>query len=391
MTIGYRSRQAVVVAAVIAALTACSSGGSATNSATTTPSAATGTSTTKWLCRPGLADDPCTTSTAATVISATGATSNQPAAAPGTPPIDCFYVYPTVSSQTTVNANLNIDPEIRAIAVAQASRFAPDCRIFAPVYRQLTLAGAVGRGDPQHPAGSGQAPAALAYSDVKAAWEDYLAHDNNGRGFVLIGHSQGSGRLIQLIKDDIDNNPAVRNHLVSAVLLGGNVQVPVGKDVGGSFQNVPACRSNDQNGCVVAYSSFLNTPPQDTLFGRVPNNPALQVLCTNPANLAGGSGALQPYFNTTPFPGPIGAVSAKPPTAPTPWVTEPGLYTAQCQNLAGADVLHVTPVVIPGDTRTLLTETAGPTLGLHLYDVNIAYGNLVDLVKTQSDAYQHHA
>jgi hypothetical protein len=383
-----RATQMVALAAGVALLTACSSGTPAASGPTSAPASSAASATT-WLCRPGLANNPCDTPTAATVIPATGATTSQPAAPAGNPPIDCFYVYPTVSGQQTVNANLNIDPEIRAIAVAQASRFTPNCRVFAPVYRQLTLKGAIGGGDPAHPSGSGMAAAALAYGDVKAAWEDYLAHDNNGRGFVLIGHSQGSGHLIQLIKDMVDNNPAVRAHLVSAILLGGNVAVPVGKDVGGSFQNIPACRKPDETGCVVAYSSFLNTPPADSLFGRVPGNPALQVLCTNPANLTpGGAGALTPYFGTTPFPGQIGMVSGKTPTAPTPWVTDPGLYTAKCETLGGATVLHVT--VTPGDKRDAVSESAGPTLGLHLFDMNIAYGNLVDLVGTQSAAYQHH-
>jgi hypothetical protein len=338
-----------------------------------------------------MANNPCDTSTEATVVTATGKTSVEPAAAAATPPIDCFYVYPTVSGQATINADLTVDPEEHAIAIDQASRFTPNCRVFAPMYRQVTLRGAVGGGDPQHPAGSGQAAAATAYADVKAAWEDYLAHDNNGRGFVLIGHSQGSGHLIKLIKDEIDNKPDVRKHLVSALLLGGNVTVPIGKDVGGSFQNVPACRRPDQTGCVVAYSSFLNTPPKDTLFGRVPSSTTLQVLCTNPANLlVGGSGTLKPYFSTTPFPGQIGMVSGQTPTAPTPWVTTPGLYTAQCQTLADATVLHVQVVKTAGDKRTTVTESAGPPLGLHLFDVTLAYGNLVDLVGTQSAAYQMH-
>jgi hypothetical protein len=386
----HRLRWSAGVVLTVAALAACSSG-SPTPAATSAPSTSA-TSSTTWLCRPGMANNPCDTSTEATVVTATGKTSVEPAAATATPPIDCFYVYPTVSGQSTTNATLTVDPEETAIAIDQASRFTPNCRVFAPMYRQVTLRGAIGGGDPQHPSGSGMAAAATAYGDVKAAFEDYLAHDNNGRGFVLIGHSQGSGHLIQLIKDDIDNKPDVRKHLVSALLLGGNVTVPIGKDVGGSFQNIPACRSTTQTGCVVAYSSFLNTPPKDTLFGRVPGSTTLQVLCTNPANLmAGGSGTLKPYFSTTPFPGQIGMVSGKTPTAPTPWVTTPDLYTAQCQTLAGATVLHVQVVRAMGDTRTAVTESAGPTLGLHLFDVTLAYGNLVDLVGSQSAAYQMHA
>ncbi len=50
------------------------------------------------------------------------------------PPIDCFYVYPTVSSQFTMNANLEIGPEEKQIAIDQASRFSQT----APCTRRST-------------------------------------------------------------------------------------------------------------------------------------------------------------------------------------------------------------------------------------------------------------
>ncbi len=55
------------------------------------------------------------------------------------PPIDCFYVYPTVSEQEGPNANLEIEPQETQIAIDQASRFSQDCKVYAPMYRQLTL------------------------------------------------------------------------------------------------------------------------------------------------------------------------------------------------------------------------------------------------------------
>ena len=67
------------------------------------------------------------------------------------------------------------------------------------------------------------------------AWNHYLKNDNNGRGVVLIGHSQGSGVLSQLIRNEIDGKP-IQSRIISALLLGTNVAVPKGKDVGGAFK-----------------------------------------------------------------------------------------------------------------------------------------------------------
>ena len=70
--------------------------------------------------------------------------------------------------------------------------------------------------------------------------------------------------LIALLRRQVDPDPAERRLLVSAILLGGNVTVPTGKLVGGSFQNIPACTTDSDTGCVVAYSSFDQTPPADS-------------------------------------------------------------------------------------------------------------------------------
>jgi Protein of unknown function (DUF3089) len=388
------------------AIAACSSSSSHASSPTSSPSPGANASTsslpssskravgsnTEWLCRPGLPNNPCESSEATTVISATGRTRVSPAPA-ADPKIDCFYVYPTVSDQKTAVANLHVDPEERAIAINQASRFSQVCRVFAPMYRQATLSAIQTATSPG--AKSNAVKIDVGYKDVVAAWNDYLTHDNNGRGVVLIGHSQGAGVLIQLMRSQIDTDPNERRLLVSALILGGNVTVKTGSDVGGDFTNIPACRSRTQTGCVVAYSSFAQAPPANSLFGRPGTGPRagqptaanLQVLCVNPASPSGGSGTLIPYFTTTKFPGLIGTVSGSVPSAPTPWVSYPDRYTARCETANDASWLQVTPLNTAGDTRPVVTQTLGPTWGLHLYDINIALGDLIDLVKTQAQAF----
>ena len=85
--------------------------------------------------------------------------------------------------------------------------------------------------------------------------------------------------------------------------------------------------------------------------------------------------------------GPLGPLIQVPPAA-TPWVATPGQYSGRCKQSNGVSWLQATDVGPPGDPRELLEETLGPEWGLHLYDVNIALGNLVGVVGLQSAAYQ---
>ena len=63
-----------------------------------------------------------------------------------------------------------------------------------------------------------------------------------------------------------------------------------------------------------------------------------------------------------------------------PWVTYPNLYRAQCQSARGATWLQVTALTGPNDSRPVVQQSSGPGWGLHAYDVNLAYGNLVQIV-----------
>jgi hypothetical protein len=356
--------------------------------AATLPSAAHAATT--WLCKPGLSPNPCVGSLQTTVTDSAGQSHVENPPTARKPKIDCFYVYPTVSDDKAENSDLSIDPEEISIAQYQAARFSQRCRVFAPMYRQLTLQGL----------GSTPPVAALltAYADVKAAWKEYLRRYNHGRGVVLIGHSQGSGMLQELVHQKIDRSRVARSRLISAILLGGNVTVQAGRDVGGVFKHVPACRLPRQTGCVIAYSTYNKTPPDNAIFGKGPGvltqafgltppaNP--QVLCTNPAALRGGSGALKTLAPSVPFNGTIGLginilYNGAPPTAATPWVQPMDHYNGQCVQSNGASVLLISPI---GGARQL-TPVPDDSWGLHLADVNIALGNLIDVVGAETKAY----
>ena len=356
------------------------------------PAAAKGT---VWLCKPGAHPDPCTPGLSTTVYNAplTKALSVQHPRAVKNPAIDCFYVYPTVSDEKTGNSDLAIQDTETSIATYQASRYSQYCRVFAPMYRQVTLAGA---GLPGTSGSTSKANPALGVSDVTQALKTYLTKYNHGRGFVLIGHSQGSGVLESVIAKVIDPKPAVRKLMLSAILMGGNVLVKGNSGIGGDFKHIPACRSTTQLGCVIAFSTFDQTPPSDSLFGRVGNlavgpKPAKgdEVLCTNPANLAGGSGILDPIQPSAPFaPGSTIALGLSVlkwniPSPKTVYWTSPGAYTARCENSNGAHVLMITA------RNGAQTPTAAPTpeWGLHLLDAQLSLGNLLGIVKSEAGAF----
>jgi len=334
------------------------------------------------LCRPGQGGDPCTDDLTTTVESGKGGTHIVPYSPAAAPSIDCFYLYPNVSLQKTVNADLHVDPQETAIAELQASPFSRDCRVFAPMYREVTSTGREPKKIEE-----------VAYSSVQSAWLDYLHNYNDGRGVVLIGHSEGAAMLVLLIQREVDFVPASLRLLVSAILTGGDILVPVGADSGGFFTNVPACRSDEQTGCVVAYDSFTGAPPPGALFGQShliseSPHPHQEVLCTNPANLAAGSGQLHSLYRTrlpAQVPGGIldGVFGAFPPVVSTPWVELDARYSASCVDRSGFDVLIVRPI----GHATPLVAIPTPAWGLHVDDLNVALGDLVDIVAAQAGAY----
>ncbi len=346
-----------------------------------------------WLCRPGR-QDACAVDLTTTVVSADGKLKEEKWTANPDAPIDCFYVYPTVSNDTTANSDMNAGPEERNVIQHQFARFGSQCRVYAPLYRQVTLTAL-------RASLSGKPMAMnmmLGYNDVLDAWNHYLANDNNGRGVVLIGHSQGSSVLMQLIKNEIDGKP-IQDRIVSAMLLGANVAVPKDRDVGGAFKKMPLCHSASQTGCVISYVTFRDNapPPANSLFGRVPGE-GMVAACTNPAALDGISGELHAYLGAARS---AGSSTAEPkpwmtPAQPikTPFVSVPGLLTGECVQNEKGSYLAVTVHGNPKDPRTddivgdiVVAGQVQANWGLHLIDVNVAMGNLVDIVGKQSKAY----
>ena len=345
-----------------------------------------------WLCRPGH-EAVCTTDQRSTIVRANGATRTANWRAAAKPSVDCFYVYPTVSLDRSPNSDMTAGPEEVSVVNQQLNRFAAQCRIYAPLYRQVTI--------PALRSALMGAPMAgidreLAYADVRDAWRSYLAHDNRGRGVVLIGHSQGSGVLKRLLAEEIDGKP-VQKQLVSAILPGTNFLVPAGKVVGGDLKSIPLCTAQGQTGCVISYVTFRSDapPPANSRFGRT-QAPGMKVACVNPAAIGGGSGPADAYFpaQTSTLSEQVPTIWARGKQITTPFVEVPGLVSAECADRDGAQYLALTVHPDAADPRTDTIPgdiVQGGYLardwGLHLIDINANMGGLISVVAAQRSKF----
>ncbi len=355
-----------------------------------------------WLCRPGR-NDVCAGDMATTIVAADGTTRIEPDRPKPAPKVDCFYAYPTTSMDPAPHSDMNPDKSELGMATAQAGALRDVCRVFAPIYRQVTLpalrvAMAKGMRLPE-------SEFDLPYADIRAAFRDYLAHDNGGRPFVLIGHSQGSAMLKRLLIEEIDGKP-VQRRLLSAILPGVSVMVPHGKDVGGDLKTVPLCRAATHTGCVVTWGSYRDTnpPPANGLFGRAPligtAAAGLEAGCTNPAKLEGGAAPLDPILGFPWWKGGVAqfdkpavwAAMGKPLT--TRFVRMPGLLSAECATRGGFSYLsvHVTPGAATDLDDAVIGpvavgDTAYPDWGFHVVDLAIVEGDLIRLVGRQGRAW----
>ncbi|HTT90066.1 MAG TPA: DUF3089 domain-containing protein [Acidimicrobiales bacterium] len=339
-----------------------------------------------WVCRPAQAADPCASDLAVSAVTATGAV--KPATWPRSAlasKFECFYVLPTNSLATTPNTGLTVTTLETFIAVEQAAPLSTVCNVWAPVYRSQTWT-SVREGL----AGNEKVMTStfkVAYQSVLPAWDWFVSH-TGGEPVVLVGDSQGSAVLIHLISAELDHEPSVLRRLVVAVLVGGNLQVPIGKTVGATFTKVPLCTSSSETTCAIAFSSYPSEPPANAVFGRPGQGTSLQsgqtakagqqVACVNPTALAGGTADLDPYVLTASQPQLTEHVA-------TPWVTYPGLYSASCKRGGGASWLQVTSLAGTSGTRPVVNDKvvgnygggSGPAWGYHSYEYGLTLGNLL--------------
>jgi pimeloyl-ACP methyl ester carboxylesterase len=338
-----------------------------------------------WACRPDLEPNQCHQDMTATRMEPDGSRVPEPHTRAESPAFDCFYVYPTVllsgAPQMVDFSQAGIDI-VNDPLQTQGARFSRICRMFAPLYRQVGLSG----GAPV--AGSDRA---LGLQDVRDAFAYYLANWNEGRKFVLIGHSQGTAMLTAMAQMDLDTEAAadVRARMISALLIGGSIQVPPDQAMGGTFQNIPICTTQGQAGCVIAYASYASDAPpgMNGIFAR--NSGETKAACVDPKVISGNPGRFKgSYFQKRIANPTFGPNTPLPDDLETPFAVYRDLFSGACVEKDGAHYLEMT-IEPSGETDMRTppwrnTAVEGIGFGLHLVDYHIPLEDLIDAVQAQA-------
>lgn len=189
--------------------------------------------------------------------------------------VDVFFIHPTTFTQAPANnyqwnadvydTVLNRKTQLSTI-LNQASIFNGSCRVYAPYYRQAHYyAFLTSNRDDANRALD------LAYSDVKAAFEYYLANFNEDRPIVIASHSQGSVHAERLIKEFFDGK-ALQKKLVMAYLVGRAIKPD-------AFENIHPGERADETGVWASWNTFARgffPDSYDQYFkGSVATNPMI--------------------------------------------------------------------------------------------------------------------
>ncbi|MDR2803866.1 MAG: DUF3089 domain-containing protein [Treponema sp.] len=172
---------------------------------------------------------------------------------------DVFFLYPTswraAYGEYPITGINNKDMRHWAnyYLKTRASAFETAGNVYAPFYRQFDASFVVAQQPDNGIAYFGGVP----LTDVAAAFDYYLEHYNNGKPFILAGHSQGSFVLAALIALYLRDRPDVYDRMIAAYLIG----MPIPETVYELFPHMKPAQNADDLGVIISYNT--NTPVID--------------------------------------------------------------------------------------------------------------------------------
>jgi hypothetical protein len=190
-------------------------------------------------------------------------------------PVDVFYVYPTAwykldsteSNICAIDNRIMLAGSIAAYA-RQATAFETAGNVFAPYYRQADAVYTLSKPEAERWAIVSGTPA----NDVTDAFKYYIEHLNNGRPFIIAGHSQGANVILVLLSEYMHENPEVYKRMVAAYVIG----YPVTDQFIAENPHLKFAKGPEDTGVIISY----NTQSPNVLPGHnlvVGNNVGLVI------------------------------------------------------------------------------------------------------------------
>lgn len=191
---------------------------------------------------------------------------------------DLFIICPTVDLGTDGHSNMSLaDEQTKANFVGalnmQRGIYDASCRMYAPYYRQATLA------DYSLSAQEAAPYFNLAYSDVRAAFMYYMQRENNCRPFVLSGFSQGAEMCLRLLKE-FGKTDFVQDNMVACYAIGWRFTPQEAE----KYPYIQPAKCADDLGKVIIFNSEA---PEVTSSAIVPEG--LKTFAINPLTWSCGS------------------------------------------------------------------------------------------------------
>ena len=266
--------------------------------------------------------------------------------------MDVFYVHPTTYfGAEDWNQSMELalkDEEITKLLTTQAGVFRNDASLYAPHYRQATIFVLNTAEDSAE-----RQSLDLAYDDVERAFDHYLHNWNNGRPFILAGHSQGSNLVLWLLERRFDDS-ALREKLVAAYVIGWSV---TGEDLK-KYPQLKMSEAPDETGCIISYNTQEANPAVTIVRqGGIGVNPLTMTLTTDPVPAEQNLGAV--FF------------------------TESGVQ--EIPHYSGGQTVDGA-FVVPRPFNAEQLNSGNPGF-YHRYDYNFFYKNLMENVRVRVEAY----
>lgn len=320
---------------------------------------------------------------------------------------DLFCVHPTVlvevgtpAHNITINAIYKLGAKLTIKwSFSQFSQFG---RIYAPYYRQGTLA--TFDNLPPFPTSDSLQAEILetAADDIIAAFTYYMQNNNNGKKVILVGHSQGSYVLAMMLRVFEANLPLYQPYLDKiflSVLVGmpGGPFVQNGTAAGGWWENIPVCQSPLDTACIMSWATYKDDGQP---FSSIPTGN--RVVFNNSLVSKGLMFTTFDSLTQQIIIDPLGFIPAKPVTysvypkasfffpgtfygVTTDFIAYADMYAGRISNPDPSNFgLVIDNIQGTGDLRHDPLDSS-VTNNLHDWDMYVAIGDAVNLIRSKLD------